>query len=243
MKAFAKNLLLFTSLLTVQAIEGQTTESAWNYPAQPGTTEWSKLKTKKEKIDVCQIPDQKLAKMSTDTLIKTCFSHPLLPDIFFYDNLKVGFESKLSTFNGFKELLLRKDVGTSLIKFYKKMEPNLSNKPDLGDPNSTFKFVFVELLLAHPSLIVNLTENQKKEILKETLKKYNDKKENPEVYSILNRKTSLLIMHLYTTQEKSISPDLNPVNDNLTLFEKQVTYPGDSIANLIVEKTKKYINK
>ena len=243
MKAFAKNLLLFTSLLTVQAIEGQTTESSWNYPAHPGTNEWSKLKTKKDKIDVCQIPDQKLAKMSTDTLIKTCFSYPLLPDIFFYDNLKEGFESKLSTFNGFKELLLRKDVGTSLIKFYKKMEPNLSNKADLGDPNSTFKFVFVELLLAHPSLIVNLTENQKKEILKETLKKYNDKKEKPELYSILNQKTSLLIMYLYTIQEKSISPDLNNPNDNLTLFEKQVIYPGDSIASSIVEKTKQSINK
>lgn len=243
MKTIAKILLLFTSLFIVQTIEGQTTESSWNYPAHPGTTEWSKIKTKKEKIDVCQIPDQKLAKMSTDTLIKTCFSYPLLPDIFFYNNLKAGFESKLSTFNGFKELILRKDVGTSLLKFYKKMEPNLSNNADLGDPNSTFKFVFVELLLAHPSLIVNLTENQKKEILIETLKKYNYKKEKPEVYSILNQKTSLLIMYLYTIQEKSISPDLNNPNENLTLFEKQVIYPGDSIASLIVEKTKQFLNK
>jgi hypothetical protein len=123
------------------------------------------------------------------------------------------------------------------------MEPNLIIKQDLSDNKNTFKFVFIELLLAHPSFIAKFSKIQRNEILSEALNKYMTKKENSEVYSVFNQKTTLLIMHLYVNQEKKDTTSFNNSDIKFDLFEKQIVYPGDSIANLIVDKTKKSLNK
>jgi hypothetical protein len=181
-------------LLFINSVKAQINEDNWEYPIKPGQPEWKNLKSKQEMTNNCQIPTNYLTKMTTDRLIKLCLDYPLLPDIFFYDNLKEGFETKISSFNGFKELLLRKDLSAVLIKKYIDMQPHLIWSTDLNESNNTFKFIFIELLLIQPSFIAQLSEMQKKDILSDVLKKYAYKKEIPEAYSIFNLKISLFIM-------------------------------------------------
>lgn len=67
-------------LLCPVFIFGQT----WDYPVKPGTEEWKKLKTGKEKNEACQIPENVLKKISSHELAyllyNKFFTHIYLSD-------------------------------------------------------------------------------------------------------------------------------------------------------------------
>jgi len=55
------------------------------------------------------IPEDILQNMNTVDLIQTCLNYPLKGNVYAYANVKDGVEHISLQFNGFKELLLRKD--------------------------------------------------------------------------------------------------------------------------------------
>lgn len=212
--------LMLGFIIFASQLKAQLKEPSWEYPVRPGMDKWEKLKTNEEMTTICQIPEDILTSLTTEDLIRTCMAYPLLPDIFLYDNLKEGFETKLSSFNGFQELLKRKDLNSALLKIYTEMQPDLTTTQDFRDNNNTFKFIYIDLLLTQPLVISQLSETQKKEILINALNKYLTKKEIPEVYSVFNLKTTLLVVYLYTNQLQD-TPVFDKNDNRLIFFEKE----------------------
>lgn len=105
-------LLSFQS--TVLATDLNNTSSAitkpYIYPTIPGTDEWCALKTHQEKIDVCQIPENILKKMTTEALIETVLMYPLRVDMLAWDTFDIGFQNVCQQFNGLRELSARVDA-------------------------------------------------------------------------------------------------------------------------------------
>lgn len=83
----------------------------FTYPMKPGDDKWEKMSSVEERIASLQIPENILTKISTERLLVICLEFPYLSDVLFYDDYQKGFEALRNEFNGFNELLSRKDLG------------------------------------------------------------------------------------------------------------------------------------
>ena len=90
------------TLNLIQPIYNPPADSIYAFPVKPGMEIWSDFESHAEKVDACQIPDQKLQNLTTAGLIKACLDYPLLLDFSAYDNLQDGFNAVVSNFNGFQ---------------------------------------------------------------------------------------------------------------------------------------------
>lgn len=94
-----------------------TIDTPYEYPAQPGTEEWSALNGRIEMAEACQIPEEILENMTTEALVYTVLNYPLMIDIYAYDfyseegdSYLLAMESIATEFNGLQELKQRTDA-------------------------------------------------------------------------------------------------------------------------------------
>ncbi|MBR1705817.1 MAG: hypothetical protein IJ721_03390 [Bacteroidales bacterium] len=90
----------------VETRSGLASDTVFSFP----DVDWASFKSYQEKVDVCQIPEDQLAAMATDDLVRLCLDYPLLLDAYAFNSIEEGLTTVLSRFNGFKELVSRKDV-------------------------------------------------------------------------------------------------------------------------------------
>lgn len=95
---------------------------AYDYPVKPKTEEWKKLKTRMEKIDVCQIPESILNNMTTKALVESVMNYPLLIDIVARNSNQEGFDAVYRVFNGLQELTKRSDAIYELKQYQNKVD-------------------------------------------------------------------------------------------------------------------------
>jgi hypothetical protein len=87
----------------------------FEFPIKPDTGEWWKYETVEKRIEVLQIPDEVLVKISTEGLLETCLKYPFLLSILSGDNCQQGFEGLMAQFNGFRELFKRDNLANVLL--------------------------------------------------------------------------------------------------------------------------------
>ncbi|MDO4511636.1 MAG: hypothetical protein Q4B68_07470 [Bacteroidales bacterium] len=110
----------------------------------------------KQKLTLCQLPESKLQELSTQELVELCAQHPLSPVCNAYENPMIGAKVVMSSFNGFKELVKRKDAAEKVLDFYEGLDFSASVKypypitiPGLnGKLYSSSHISFIELLIA-----------------------------------------------------------------------------------------------
>jgi hypothetical protein len=115
--AFLFSFVLFSFF----ALNAQGKNISWDYPVKPGSAKWQQFKSIDEMHEACQIPEDILKKLSTESLVQICADYPAYFDLFIYNTPQAGFESYYSHFNGIRELLSRKDVGHFMLKKYASM--------------------------------------------------------------------------------------------------------------------------
>lgn len=165
--------LLMILILCVPIIAfSQLEKPKWDYPIKPGSQEWKTFKSSEEMVNACQIPDHILNSISTGYLLDLCLKYPMFLDIHFSDNLQDGLDIIIPSFNGFVELFNRKDCQAVLMDLYFKETPC---DVELKKNNNTLKLFYLELLISQDKIITKLDNNQKKNLLKESLKKINSK--------------------------------------------------------------------
>jgi len=85
-------------LLSAGVLNAQTKNITWDYPIKPGMEEWNQLKTEGERIAVVQVPEDILAKLSSEEVVRLSISFPLYgyytafntpQDGFFYYVIKI----------------------------------------------------------------------------------------------------------------------------------------------------------
>lgn len=165
---------------------GQTADSAvssYEYPFKQGDSIWNKFTSARERVKALQIPNAALTAIPTNKLLDICLDFPYLTDIFAYNSQTEGFNALVKEFNGFREIVERKDLINVLLD---KLEliPNIYNSiefnNDIEKGNYSFKYYVLIYLLKQSIKDSNIGKDQKvriAEILKtnkEMVAKYSD---------------------------------------------------------------------
>ena len=155
-------------------------------------------------VDASQIPADTLSRMSTEGLVATCLSYPLLSTILAHNDLQTGFSAVTANFNGLQELLNRPDAGREIFKIYQKMDLDaIIEKPNVDEQRHfPFEFMYIELLLSQQAILDKLTFVERKSLLKEGFVKFKAKDNHLDTFSGFTKRTSALIIGRILEKEK-----------------------------------------
>lgn len=228
-----------TTLLTILVCPILIYGQIWDYPIKPGTEKWKNLTTGQAMVDVCQIPADILQNMNTIDLIQTCLNYPLKGNVYAYANIKDGVEHISLQFNGFKELLLRKDNFKNLKLNLDQNRVNLDN--DLvSDKNMAEKgeimldFALIESFLSFDTVLSNSDYDQRKQ-LAEAIKEILDYKlQNNDKFGILSLTSTTFLL----------GKTLQKMNKFANITENTAKFLNKNIAvnNIIIEEIIKTLN-
>ena len=112
----SKQLIIVVFCLVTCALSAQ--EVIWDYPVKPGMGQWQKFKSVDEMYQACQIPDNVLKQLDTESLVVICLNFPSTPIFPFFNYPQQAFMEYFSNFNGIRELFQRKDAGLYLTQRY-----------------------------------------------------------------------------------------------------------------------------
>lgn len=107
-----------------------TVNEAYKYTITKNSEEWRSLSSKEARIAACKVSEDVLNSMTTDALIETIVSYPLLVDMFAYDTLDVGIKYVSEHFKGIVILEKRSDAVTSLTKYVAEKSKNDSKQKE-----------------------------------------------------------------------------------------------------------------
>jgi len=158
-------------------------KDTYDFPIKPKTKEWKELGSTPERLKACQIPENILKNMSTEGLIETCLNYPFLGDIYAFNSMQAGFNSLVSKFNGFQELLKRKDAGTKLLLRYSQIRKldRQSIQRELGE-YGILSLTCFEIIISQDVFLSNMSRQERTQLLKECIWKYNDKQKYRDLY-------------------------------------------------------------
>eukprot|EP00831_Metopus_contortus_P026554 TRINITY_DN22571_c0_g1_i2.p1 TRINITY_DN22571_c0_g1~~TRINITY_DN22571_c0_g1_i2.p1 ORF type:complete len:237 (-),score=30.37 TRINITY_DN22571_c0_g1_i2:364-1074(-) len=211
----------------------------WDYPIKPGTEKWKNLTTGQAMIDVCQIPADILQNMNTVDLIQTCLNYPLKGNVYAYANIKDGVEHISLQFNGFEELLLRKDNYKNLKLKLDQNRVNLNN--DLvSDKNMAEKgeimldFALIESFLSFDTVLSNSDYDQRKQLAEATKEILDYKLQNNDKFGILSLTSTTFLL----------GKTLQKMNKFANITENTAIFLSKNIAvnNIIIEEIVKTLN-
>ncbi|QIA09535.1 hypothetical protein [Draconibacterium halophilum] len=154
----------------------------YEYPIVPGTDEWADLKSLTEKVQACQIPNKKLKFISTEGLLETLLTYPLILDYGAFNMKQDGFERIKSENNGFAELYGRTDFVNAITERYKLMSLNCDKNyypPFISGIETPIQISFqtIEFFMLQDELLNKTNSNQRIQILEIVLEKLQAKKE------------------------------------------------------------------
>jgi len=165
----------------------------YNFPIRPGMPEWAEFTAGQAQVDVLQVPEDVLLKMSTYGLVETSLDYPLLPSMLAFNNIQKATEDQIENFNGLTELTKRSDGALLMLRRFQQMDPSCAPAgQNMGD-YSLF-FVYMGMLQAQNVFIEQLTSDERRELLEEALKKYGEFGKPGDTYSISNLETLGFIM-------------------------------------------------
>jgi hypothetical protein len=194
MKIIKILIVIMTILSTVGLAQG--IDEPYDFPLKPGMPEWKTLETHAEMLNVLQIPQDILTKMTTRSLLEICLNYPLFSDIILHDTPKTGIKEVINNFNGFAELLKRKDAYTYLNEKFLSFDPLAIDEKwsDVEKGVYTFKLMKIELLLAQDVILESTSYESKVSLLKEALLKYEKMLTQKEYYDIFHYEQTFFLM-------------------------------------------------
>lgn len=125
--------------------EGGDYKYWWNHRSQ--------AKSGAELEQLCAIPKNKLADMSTRNLVLTCYTYPYLSNTWAFNDPRIGLFGHMSRFNGLLELQLRKSAPAELLKLYKEITDTCAGHTTVLDYRDYAK---ISTLFGLPSLTMIL---------------------------------------------------------------------------------------
>ncbi len=213
----------------------------YDFPIKPGMEEWENLQSGEKRINACQIPNDVISSLDTQALIRTCLDYPLLPQIMAANNLQDGFQRLAAIFNGFQELLVRKNAPDKLLELYKKMNPSELDRS--WSPNRlgsyTFNFTYIEIILAQDEILSKMTTTERKNLLKQALNKYERKLLISDIYSQYGLKTSAIIMGRILNVDDSEFKNMTK-KQSLKSFVEKVEVSDISDLDLVYKRAKNF---
>lgn len=156
-----KFVILFFLFFSLMA-QGQV----YDFPIKPGTPEWEKIDSYNKMVEVCQIPENILSNMSTDDLLETCLNHPFKINIYLYSTFEESFQVMAKTFNSFKEILKRNDIGEALLKKADSIQIQSKSIASVTSIDSKMDKIILKLILTSSNVNQAISDNQRNKIIK-----------------------------------------------------------------------------
>ena len=225
-------IILLSSFVTVRA---QTLTKPYEFPIKPGTIQWNSLKSNDEKVRACLIPDTTLHNLTTEALARTCLKYPLFIEIYDAENIYDGFNALTSNFNGFTELLQRKDAGHKLLKMYSEISiAKFKGQTQLQKGYFSINLTYCELLLSQTQILDNLNNSERILVLKEVVKKFEEKQKQADLFGSFGLNTPAVIMGKIITAVDPPNNGLNSIDKNeLSLFLSKGLFKDEKILSAI----------
>lgn len=178
--------------------------------------QWEKLDTHEQKTNLCEIPDSLLNKIPTEELVEICMNYPLLFDAYAFETPLIGLKVVTSRFNGFTELLKRKDNCSYIFKHLKNYQiesMNLDKMSSLDRGEFKLTYTLCEYLLSFDKILSNATNEQLEEIILFANETSEHKEANTQHYA-LNGLTSSIYLWASVAIKKTNSRSFNPILEN-----------------------------
>jgi hypothetical protein len=118
-------------------------DEKYNYTIDLGTNDWKSLKTHQEKVEVSQIPDEILSKLTTTALLDSILDYPLLIDIYAFNTVDEGYINVFESFNGLHEFVERSNYTNTLANKYFSLKTEYKN----GNIDVFLDMFFCKLLI------------------------------------------------------------------------------------------------
>lgn len=156
--------------LDVPVVEGEFTGYVYKYGYCNEPNFWYQFEEYQERIDMFQIPDEDMQKLTTEGLSHTCMYYPLRKDMLAYTCALMHINLHVTEYyNGLKELAIRTHGPEALLKLYERMKlADPANKEEEGpmydnDINEPWTFMdrnYLEMLLASAHFTPKMTVEQ-----------------------------------------------------------------------------------
>jgi hypothetical protein len=221
----------------------QSIDKPYDFPLKPGMPEWANLKTGIDKVNAVQIPQDIARRMTTKSLLETCLNYPLFViEITAYSSSQVGMKYAIKSFNGFAELLKRKDAYIYLSEKFLSFDPLAINEKwsliEKGD--YTFELIKIQLLLAQDIVLESASYEDKKSLLKEALLKYEKMLTQKDYYALFSYEQLFFLMSKISL--KSDNPDISSLivnNKEISNFLETGKLQNYDVMNEILSIVKK----
>ena len=209
------------------------------FPLRPEMPEWAEIQTGAELYAVTQVPDSVLRVISTEGLLETWLSYPLLYNIIAWTTFQQGIDNITEIFNGLQELGRRPDAGTVMLNRYKQMNlyciSSFNTEDEIG--GFALTFAFYEAIFSQEIFLSKLSEAEQDELLDLALRNYAIKDAySNEMYSIFSLKTTAVIA-ARLMKLANYAPFMEAMvrDDYLRVFVEQIELQGqiESITTVI----------
>ena len=192
-----------------QTVSVRSSPEVWDYPVKPGMEQWRQFKSTDEMFTACQVPENILKVLDTESLVQTVYDFPAFTWFGFFNSPQAGFNSFHSHFNGVRELLERNDVGQCLLKKYQSLsvedfDPEWS---PAEQGSFSFKYQYFEILLAQPQAVKSLEAEGRKMLLMEAVKKFDMKLSMNEVFGGIAVATNAWLMARILHYDNQLTSD------------------------------------
>lgn len=217
----------------------------YSYPTRPGDDLWKTFENPDEMYRACQIPNGALKSMTTQDLVTTCLSYPLINTLYAYNDLQAGFDALKKKFNGFEELVKRNDSGIELMKVYSKMLPSAFDQKWSIERKGRFtlEFSYIETLLAQRDIQLTLSSTAKRELVAVSLEKYKMKQTHVDIFGTHGTSNTVWVI-ARIVQNQNIG-NLNNTSSDYEMakyaFVEQGLVVDFKVIDDILDKAKAYI--
>ena len=155
------------------------------YIALMEVIDWGEFDNHVDKVNASQIPDYLLNQMTTEQLVNAVLHYPYLIDMLAYNTYEGGFQAVLEDFNGLQELVKREGAAKLLSKHMETAPVILNTRSVNNDVlyDSIMQSMFLDVMLAQPEFVNQLSEQEFEEILAAVDEKIELQVTLPETYS------------------------------------------------------------
>lgn len=251
MQLSLNNLLVIVALILLlsgcrgQAPAAQANDDAYNFPTKPGTEAWKQLASRQEMLQAVQIPEATLETMSTKGLVKTVLNYPLLSDMLAHLQIQSGFDAVVKDFNGLAALLNRPDAGRELLARYQAMDPAAvaPNATLLQQGQYDAQFTAIEMLLAQEPILKQLSSQEVRELLAETVTKMDAKQQHTEIYGQFGQERTALVMARSLQQHAADLPcfEVLKAEAEVSAFLEDANQASPAATTKIADCTREFI--
>jgi hypothetical protein len=182
-----------------------------------------------------------LAGISTEGLLETCLNFPYLTDFLFANDYQQGVEVLAAEFNGFGELLKRKDLTDVLLKKYKSLiteAANIRSYNSVEQGMFSFRHFILELLLTQDVVFKKLSLEQDKQLFSLCFEHKKIKNSYSDIFSNLNA----LSVNLLYAKKALNDPDFKFESAEQKKALSDFIKAPQSIDQRIIDNIEKYIN-